>query len=64
MIKRFFKKISGSFCIYLAVALNLADAIRKQDFDWLLWVSLCLTALSLILALISAIRGGDNDVET
>lgn len=59
MFKRLFKNISQSFCIYLLAAANLVHAIQTQTCDWLLWVSLGLTALSLVLALISAAHGGD-----
>ena len=61
MLKRFLKTISRSFCIYLLAALNLIHAIQTQTYDWLLWVSLALVALSLILALISDTNGGDAE---
>lgn len=56
MVKRFFKNLSQSFCIYLLAALNLIHAIQDRDYDWLLWVSLGLALLSLALSLISAIK--------
>lgn len=58
MVKRIFKKFSQSFCIYLLAALNLIHAVEKQDYDWLLWVSLALALLSLALDLMSAIKEG------
>lgn len=61
MFKRFFKTISQGFCIYLLAAMNLIHAIQTKTYDWLLWVSLGLTGLSLILALVSAVKGGDAD---
>lgn len=62
MTKRFFKNISQSFCIYLLALLNLIHAIEHQTFDWLLWVSLALVAVSLVLNLVSAAKGGaDNN---
>lgn len=61
MLKRFFKTISRSFCIYLLAALNLIHAIQTKTYDWLLWVSLALVVLSLVLALISAANGGDTE---
>ena len=62
MLKRFFKHISNSFCIYLLAACNLIHAIQSNSYDWLLWVSLGLTALSLALSIIDAIKGGtEND---
>ena len=56
MIERFFKHISQSFCAYLLAAFNLIHAVQKQDYDWLLWVSLGLALLSLVLDLICAIK--------
>ena len=56
MVKRFFKNLSQSFCVYLLSALNLIHAIEKQDYDWLLWVSLALTLLSLVLNLTCALK--------
>ena len=64
MLKRFFRTVSQGFCIYLLAALNLVHAIQTQVFDWLLWISLALAALSLALALVGAIRGGDSNAET
>lgn len=61
MVKRFFKNLSQSFCIYLLAALNLIHAVEKQDYDWLLWVSLTLTLLSLALDLISAAKEVKTD---
>lgn len=61
MVKRFFKNLSQSFCIYLLAALNLIHAIQKQDYDWLLWVSLALALLSLALALIAAVKEDETD---
>ena len=59
MLKRFFKNLSRSFCIYLLAGLNLIHAIQQNHYDWLLWISLALVALSLGLNLASAISGGD-----
>lgn len=61
MIKRFFKNLSQSFCIYLLAALNLIHAVQNHSYDWLLWVSLILVAASFALNLVSAIKGGDTD---
>lgn len=61
MLKRFFKNISQSFCIYLLASANLFHAIQNETFDWLLWLSMGLVGLSLILALIDAIHGGDSE---
>lgn len=64
MIKRFFKNLVQGFGTYLLAAANLVHAITHKSYDWLLWCSLALVALSLILAAISAIRGGKADAET
>ena len=62
MLKRFFKNLSQSFCIYLLAILNLAHAIQTNSYDWLLWASLGLTTLSLVLSIVAAIKGGaEND---
>lgn len=62
MLKRFFKNLSHSFCIYLLAAFNLIHAIQNNSYDWLLWVSLGLTILSLVLSIADAIKGGSpND---
>lgn len=61
MVKRFFKNLLRSFCIYLLAAMNLIHAVQNQSYDWLLWVSLILVAASLVLNLVSAIKGGDLD---
>ena len=61
MLKRFLKNISQSFCIYLLVILNLIHAIQNNRFDWLLWASLGLAAISLVLNIVSAMRGGDRN---
>lgn len=61
MIKRFLKNISQSFAIYLLAALNLTHAIQHNSYDWLLWTSFALVGVSLILALVFTIRGGDAD---
>ena len=58
MLKRFFKNLSQSFCIYLLAILNLIHAIQNNSSDWLLWVSIGLTALSLVLNVVDAIKGG------
>lgn len=58
MLKRFFNNISQSFCIYLLVILNLIHAIQNNRYDWLLWVSLGLAALSLVLNIVDATKGG------
>ena len=60
MLKKFLKQIQQSFCIYLLCVLNLIHAITTQCFDWLLWVSVALAALSIILAVASAIHNGDD----
>ncbi len=54
MIKRFFRNLSKSFCIYLLVAMNVIHAIQRQSYDWLLWVSIILAGVSLLLNAISA----------
>lgn len=43
--------------LYALTALNLAHAIRKQTFDWLLWASLALTAATAALSIISRRSG-------
>ena len=58
MIKKIFKNLSKSFCIYLLTVLNLIYAIQHQSFDWLLWASVTLAALSLVLNIISATKDG------
>ena len=63
MMKRFFKNLSQSFCIYLLTLCNLINAIQDQDFDWLLWVSLGLAGLSLVLNIVAAAKGGSEDAE-
>lgn len=63
MMKRFFKNLSQSFCIYLLALCNLISAIQEQDFDWLLWVSLGLAVLSLVLNIVAAAKGGSEDAE-
>ena len=63
MMGRFFKNISQSFCIYLLAMFNLIHAVQKQDYDWLLWVSLGLAALSLVLNIVAAAKGGSEDAE-
>ena len=59
MVKRFFKNLSNSFCIYLLVILNLIHAVQTNTYDWLLWVSLALTAVSLAMNLALATKGGN-----
>lgn len=61
MIKRFFQNVSKSFCVYLLTALNLIHALQHNSFDWLLWVSLGLSVLSLILNIATAAKEGDPD---
>lgn len=61
MLKRFFKNLSRSFCVYLLAGLNLIHAIQQNHYDWLLWTSLALVILSLILNLAIAISGGNAD---
>lgn len=58
MLKRFFKNLSQSFCIYLLAILNITHAIQNNSYDWLLWASIGLTALSLVLSIVDAIKGG------
>lgn len=57
MAKRFFKNIAQNFCIYFLTIANLIHAIHAQCFDWLLWISLALSVLSVILCLIRAAKG-------
>lgn len=61
MVKRFFRNLSGSFCLYLLAFLNLMHAIEHQAFDWLLWVSLGLVLLSVVLNFISAAKGESDN---
>ncbi len=62
MLKRFFKNLSRSFCIYLLAVFNLIHAIQNNSYDWLLWVSIGLTIVSLLLSIVDAIKGGaQND---
>lgn len=61
MLKRLFKNLSQSFCVYLLAGLNLIHAIQQNHYDWLLWTSLALVILSLILNLATAISGGNTD---
>lgn len=56
MTKRIFKKISQNFCIYLLAALNLIHALQENSYDWLLWTSLFLIALSVLLSIVTAVR--------
>lgn len=61
MVKKFFQNLSKNFCIYLLATFNLIHALQQQSFDWLLWVSLGLVALSLVLNFVSAIKEGHSD---
>lgn len=61
MLKRFFKNLSHSFCIYLLAIFNLIHAIQNNSYDWLLWVSIGLTILSLVLSIADAIKGGHQN---
>ena len=61
MLKRLFKNLSQSFCVYLLAGLNLIHSIQQNHYDWLLWTSLALVLLSLILNLATAISGGNAD---
>ena len=62
MLKRFFKNLSHSFCIYLLAVFNLIHAVQNNSYDWLLWVSIALTAVSLILSIVDARNGSaEND---
>lgn len=56
MLKRLFHNLSRSFFLYLLTALNLFHAIRNNRYDWLLWASVALTALSLLLNIVCTIR--------
>lgn len=61
MLKRFLKNLSHSFCIYLLAVMNLIHAVTEREFDWLLIASLLLSALSVILNLVAAVKGGEMD---
>lgn len=61
MMKQFLKNISQSSGTYILAALNVVHAVKYQSYDWLLWLSLTLVAVSLILSLISAVKGGSED---
>lgn len=49
MGKRLFNNIKNNFYIYLLCALNISHAVKKGQYDWLLLVSVFLTALSIAL---------------
>lgn len=52
MFKKILRNLSGSFCIYFLAAANIIHAIETECFDWLLWLSVCLCALSIILTIV------------
>ena len=60
MFKRILKNLSGSFCIYFLTAANVIHAIKTNCFDWLLWLSVSLCALSIILAIVCSVGGNDG----
>ena len=64
MVRNIFKKIAQNFCIYLLTAMNLIHAIQKNTYDWLLWASAALTAISLVLCIISAVKEGKEHAQT
>ncbi len=64
MMKRFFRNLSKSFCIYLLVILNILHAIQIQSYDWLLWASIILAGLSLLLNAISAWKEEPPNAQT
>lgn len=59
MFKRILKTLSGSFCIYLLTAANVIHAIVTDCFDWLLWLSIGLSALAIILTIVCS--AGEDD---
>lgn len=59
MFKRILKNLSDSFCIYLLTAVNVIHAIKTNCFDWLLWLSVGLCALSAILTIACSV--GEKD---
>lgn len=61
MAKRFFKNVSQNFCVYLLTVANITHAIVNAAFDWLLWLSIALCALSIILCAVTACRGVTDD---
>ena len=56
MLKRFIRNLSHSYCIYILAIANVVYALQKNSFDWLLWLSVALSVLSILLNLICAIR--------
>lgn len=56
MGKRILRNLSSSFCIYLLAILNLIHAMQTSSYDWLLWCSLALAALSLVLNIAAAVK--------
>ena len=63
MVKNIFKKITQSFCLYLLAVLNLIHAIETNSYDWLLWMSVALTVISLALCIISAAKEARLDAQ-
>lgn len=55
-MKKILRNLADSFCLYLLAALNIIHAIQNQTFDWLLWVSVALTILSLALTVICTMQ--------
>lgn len=59
MAKSFFRNISKNFCVYLLTIANIIHALDNDAFDWLLWLSIALSGISVVLCAIAA-RGGDT----
>lgn len=55
-MKKIIRGLADNFCLYLLAALNIVHAIQHQTFDWLLWVSVALTVLSIVLTVVCASR--------
>lgn len=63
MARRFFEIAARNYCTYLLAALNLIHGVQTKTYDWLLWISLGLVALSLILAGVSAASEVNNNAD-
>lgn len=52
-MEKIVKAVPQNLALYTLTALNLAHAIHKRSFDWLLWVSAGLTVATAALSIIS-----------
>lgn len=52
-MEKIVKAMPQNLALYTLTALNLLHAIHKRSFDWLLWVSIGLTAATAALTIVS-----------